>query len=464
MPRPSRPGSIRLAGLIGLITTLLAAAPAAAAPAQTPATKPAAAVSPIRNILADYDDELRGPDKRVDADAMAARLKELGVNTYFWLIWHAPTDWDDLKLFLPKAAKEGIDVWVYLVPASESPPRTGLWSEPFRLDFNKWAEEIAKLSLQHPNLKAWVVDDFTGNFKPEDVRGMQARAKAINPRLAFLPLLYYEGRILSRPFIEDYHDIIDGAVIAYPKDRGDIERAYSALNDGPIAVGNELFHPWKHPAAAGDFVMASRTVKVLPGGKQVVRFRERDDFTGPTAGHHFKQLLVDGQVVWDQDIAGGKDDWSPVEVDVSEAAKGKTEVTISLRLFAKKGCGDFGVRWLVEDLKAEGLETGKDLGAPEQWKATKQGGYETGFGGLPKPADRRFSLPLIVMTAASASEFGDRHGNATPARVAEWLRMSLEAFRDGKCAGVVTYCLDKRPDSAYFEPAKKLFQEFAGKK
>jgi hypothetical protein len=26
---------------------------------------------------------------RVDIEAMAARLKELGVTTYYWLVWHA---------------------------------------------------------------------------------------------------------------------------------------------------------------------------------------------------------------------------------------------------------------------------------------------------------------------------------------------------------------------------------------
>ena len=136
------------------------------------------------------------PDGRVDIDAMVTRLKELGVTTYYWLIWHAPTDWDDLKLFLPKAAEAGIEVWVYLVPPSESPPKYGSqYSEPFRLDYHRWAEEIARLSLQHPNLTAWVIDDFYANhafFTPAYLREMQTRSKGINPRLAFLPLMYFQ--------------------------------------------------------------------------------------------------------------------------------------------------------------------------------------------------------------------------------------------------------------------------------
>lgn len=66
--------------------------------------------SPSRPNLADYNSELRGLDGRVDTDAMVERLKDLGVTTYYWLVWHAATDWDDLKAFLPKAATPGRSV------------------------------------------------------------------------------------------------------------------------------------------------------------------------------------------------------------------------------------------------------------------------------------------------------------------------------------------------------------------
>jgi hypothetical protein len=65
------------------------------------------------------------------------------------------------------------------------------------------------------------------------------------------------------------------------------------------------------------------------------------------------------------------------------------------------------------------------------------------------------------MTAASPDEFRMRHGDpATPDRIAGQLRLSLEAWREGKCDGVVTYCLDKRPQSPTFPLAKKLFHRF----
>ncbi len=72
-----------------------------------------------------------------------------------------------------------------------------------------------------------------------------------------------------------------------------------------------------------------------------------------------------------------------------------------------------------------------------------------------------FHIPFMVMTAASADEFRLRHADpANPQRIAEWLRMCLQTWRDGQCDGVVTYWLDKRPESEVFPLAQKLFRDF----
>ena len=307
---------------------------------------------------------------------MVSRLKELGVTTYYWLLWHASTDWDDLKLFLPKAAEAGIDVWPYLVPPSESPPQFGnSYSEPFRLDYHRWAEEIAKLSLQHTNLTAWVIDDFYANhefFTPAYLREMQARAKRINPRLAFLPLMYFDE--IRPKFAEDYREVIDGVVVAYLQDREEIDWTWAILNDAAVVPPDELAYPWDTPSKEGDFVMVSQSAKVLPADRYVLSFRERDDFTGPTAGYHFKQLLVDGTVVWEEDVAGGSPAWQKIAVDVTEQVRGKTSITVALRLLDKKAVSNFGVRWRVSELRAEGLQLGGDTAEPVEMARGSAGG------------------------------------------------------------------------------------------
>jgi hypothetical protein len=413
--------------------------------------------------FADYDSELRRADGRVDTDALAARLKQLGVGCYYWLVWHAATDWDDLKLFLPKAAQAGLEVWVYLVPPSESAPQYGnAYPEPFRLDYQRWAEEIARLSLQHTNLTGWVIDDFYANhqlFTPDYIRQMQARARSLNPRLVFLPLMYF-GEI-RRPFVEAYHEVIDGVVVAYPQGRDEINEAREILNDSLVVPPGEMSFPWSTPSHPGDFVMAAQTVKVLPGGRHEIRFRERDDFTGPTDGYHFKQLLVNGAVVWEEDMAGGTNALRDLAVDLTEAARGKTNLTIAFRLFDKRGVSNFGVRWKIADLRAEGLVLDAGLNEPHKWTLARKGAFEAGFGDGLRPAGRRFQIPFIVMTAGDKAEFLLRHGEpATPKRIAEWLAMCLQSWQAGQCDGVVTYCLDKSQRSPSFDLARELFSKY----
>jgi len=414
--------------------------------------------------FADYDAEPRRPDGHVDGEFLLARLKELQVNTYYWLIYHAATDWEDLQAFLPKAAAANLQVWVYLVPPTESAPLEGTtYPEPFRLDYGRWAEEIARLSVQHTNLTAWVIDDFYINhafFTPAKVGAMQSRAKRINPRLAFLPLMYF-GEI-RRPAVEDYRKVVDGMVVAYPQGREEIEQAHAILNDEAIAVAGELAFPPGTLSAPGDFVQASQSARLLPGQSRRLVFRERDDYTGPTAGYHFKQLLLNGAVVWEEDVAGGSNAWRELTVELPATAGLGTNVTVAFRLLDKQGVGNFGVHWQVKDLRVEGLELAAGLDRPQLWQVSQRGTFEAGFGNLGRP-EHRFHVPFIVMTAGQDVEFRLRHGEpASPERMAEWLRFCLAAWRDGQCDGVVTYCLDKRAHSKIFDRARDLFGQYRG--
>src|ERR1051325_7224475 len=99
----------------------------------------------LRGTLGTYDGEPRLANGRVDVGKLVSELTDLHANSYNWLIWHAATDWDDLKSFLPLARKSKIKVWVTLVPPSESPPQYGNnYSEPFRLDYERGGKEIAR--------------------------------------------------------------------------------------------------------------------------------------------------------------------------------------------------------------------------------------------------------------------------------------------------------------------------------
>jgi hypothetical protein len=198
----------------------------------------------------------------------------------------------------------------------------------------------------------------------------------------------------------------------------------------------------------------------MSGNLQTLTFFERDDFSGPTAGYHFKELLVNDAVVWEEDVARGTNGWREIKVDVSEQARGNSTVKIAFRLFDKKGVGNFGVHWKLKDLRAEGLRLSASLETPAQWKVEQHGSFEAGFGEAVLKRTPRFRIPLFVMTAAQPIEFKLRHGEpASPERISQWLRMCLDEMRKKKCEGVVTYCLDKSTNSPVFPLVQKQFLE-----
>lgn len=163
-----------------------------------------------------YAGDLRTTERRIDRYRLLDELGELHANSYNWLIDHAATDWDDLHTFLPLARKQGIRVWVTLLPPSESPPRTQHFSEPFRLDFEKWAAELAVLSTREPALVAWSIDDFAYNLKtftPDQMRDIIAAQREKNPKFAFVPCVYY--RQATPAFVGKYREFLDGILFPY---------------------------------------------------------------------------------------------------------------------------------------------------------------------------------------------------------------------------------------------------------
>jgi len=166
--------------------------------------------------LGTYGNPPRLENGRVDTHRLLSELKDIHANTYHWLIWGHPYDWDDLKEFLPMARKAKLKVWVTIVPPTESKPIYPKTSDPFCLDYERWASELATLSLSEKNLVVWSIDDFVHNLKfftPEYTKKMLDIARAINPKLAFIPCCYYKQTTDS--VIANYVPLLDGILYPY---------------------------------------------------------------------------------------------------------------------------------------------------------------------------------------------------------------------------------------------------------
>jgi len=423
-------------------------------------------VAAMEPYLGDYDAELRVPGgAHVDCQRLVRRLQDLGANTYMWLIWHNANDWADLHDFLPLARDAGITVWVYLVPHSE----TGLenpnypYSEPFRLDYVRWAQEIAKLSLQHDNLIGYVIDDFWTNFTPgrfsaEYVREMVEAGRAINPKIRFYPLMYFPQ--FNPRFANELAPLIDGCVAAYPRNEQEIAHALKWLNGEYLTAGAASFlFPWNQPSEAGAHAFLSQEVLVTDAARATVTLQYEDDFSGPTAGYHIMQLLVDGAPVWQEDVAG--EDAGEVTVDLSAHLAGKQRARLSVGVSDQKGVANFGVTATMSLSAATGVELVIRLDDQKAWQQEAEGGFCIITTAQPQErAPRR--LPLIIMPAASRGEYTHRHGEeATAERIAAQVRMALRFVADGRAQGVVTYCLDKSEGSEDLSAVAAEYRAFA---
>lgn len=176
----------------------------------------------------------------IDTPATIAELRRLHVNTYLFLIWHSPTDWEDFKNeFLAAARRAGIDVWAYIVPPSEC-KQAGWCSRPFELDYVAWARQIAQLSTRYSNLTAWAIDDFTigdnaKTFTPQYMSQIKRAVDAINPSLGFYTTAYYASAT-SDAFYAKYAPYLRGVIFPYLDDPFSNTRVTASLRPQLDAV------------------------------------------------------------------------------------------------------------------------------------------------------------------------------------------------------------------------------------
>jgi len=409
--------------------------------------------------LADYDLAPRLANGRIDIDSLTASLSALGYTDYYWLIWHSSHDWEDLKLFLPKALKVHLRVWVYLVPPSESPPYTRYFSEPFRLNYVMWALEIAKLSLKYPNLVGWILDDFYANtdaFAPSSFSDILNQAHKINPKLAFMPVLYFYE--IQSTFLNTYRDLFNGIIVSYPRDKTDIATASAILKGESPYVSGEFTHFWKTPSAVDDYVQASQVCYIENESNLTVSFTERDDYIGPAQGYFIKQMILNNEIIWEEDLAGGDYNWKRVDVVVQKSKIVAGSGLLSFRITCKKKSTNFGFRWDVKDLLCNGIKVEQSLDFPQYWRVRKIGAFEAGFGNASNYVGKR-SMSFVVMVAVERKQFEKRYGEpATIKEIKATIEMALGAMKEGLCEGLVTYCLDTNKGSDDYSLVSHLFR------
>jgi hypothetical protein len=416
-------------------------------------------------ILGDFDRELRTPDGHVDTPAMIAALKEMGVNTYVYQIWHKPTDWDDLPEFAAAARRENIQLWVWIMPWSMTPlqKKAGHFSEPYRTDYVRWAQEIAQLSLKYDNIVGYIIDDFytntgPGRFTTQYVFKMVSAARDINPRIKFYPQLYFQQPWSQ--FMERFGDIVDGVVVAYPVSAKEIDNALTYLQDRPHGISFIAGFPKKEPALVGDGALISTDLRVTDPKNASISFywnhTERSDLAGYRSGF----VRVNGRTIWSADASSKSRD-RHITLDLSSLAAGRRTVRVEIGVTVNRKAR-FPLTTRMDDIQFTGLAAPDLTNYRDAWRVrhvdeipvtvTPPSGRTTG----------RHDLPMILMPSAEVYEHEMRYSeSATPRNVDRKMQLCLDALQAGKAEGIITYCAPKDTSDPLFHVVKDAYAGLA---
>jgi hypothetical protein len=234
----------------------------------------------------------------------------------------------------------------------------------------------ANLDLISDSLDGVILPYLGTNADTNDVKSVPARVDSalsqLQPYHLQLIFLAYTGRYLAS-VLEPHEDTVgaildrvrpylaDGRVrgiIAYaaPIDTRQqpsyTDRARTGSGRLSLSINSGT------GTAAGDYVQAAQRIQVDPNAAtKELTFYTEDPFGGwALSGYEYKQVLVDGQVVWESDVtADPGTTWLRTDVDLTDALAGKTAATVALRFVHKNGVGDFPADIGFDDVSGRGV-------------------------------------------------------------------------------------------------------------
>jgi hypothetical protein len=133
----------------------------------------------------------------------------------------------------------------------------------------------------------------------------------------------------------------------------------AAFDDDTSQAGQKSFAvslAWESPTKKEDFAGIVQVVELTKADKGI-SFYVKDNYTGATKRYHWMELLLDGEVIWEADVAGGDAEWRKVSLDLTrylKEAKRKrigpnkyreeTNYEITFRVFERNNVNRFGVQ------------------------------------------------------------------------------------------------------------------------
>jgi hypothetical protein len=112
----------------------------------------------------------------------------------------------------------------------------------------------------------------------------------------------------------------------------------------------------------------------------------KDSYYGPLKGHLRKQILIDGQTIWEDDLEGDEGGWQHLVLNVDRWVEGKKEIELSFRLNAQQQITDPQKQivesyYYVDDVHLFGGKViNGDFETDQGWTYHQQPQGQSGFG------------------------------------------------------------------------------------
>jgi pimeloyl-ACP methyl ester carboxylesterase len=125
-----------------------------------------------------------------------------------------------------------------------------------------------------------------------------------------------------------------------------------SVQSGQKSFGVSL--AWETPTKPGEFAGIEQVVEFDQTCKGL-SFFVKDGYTGDTARYHWMEFLLDDEVIWEEDLAGGKTGWRKISLDLTRYLKeakrvrigrdkyrAETNYKITFRVYERRGVRRFG--------------------------------------------------------------------------------------------------------------------------
>ncbi|MBP1990430.1 hypothetical protein [Paenibacillus eucommiae] len=178
----------------------------------------------------------------------------------------------------------------------------------------------------------------------------------------------------------------------------------SAMLTGSVLSPNTTYY-WRVIARNGaGTTTTSGTNSFTTGSNKTytLTFAHRDNRTGGLAGYHYKQLLIDGTVVWEKDVtADAANTWLTESIDMTSYLVGKSSVDVKLRLYEKKAVSNYTVDVLWDSVSitnTEIMNSGFES-APDWYYAESNPNFLGGISSIAHSGTKALSMSLPVNTS-----------------------------------------------------------------